>query len=185
MGSKSNDLDLSKFKPQPYASVEEAEQKREQETTITSIQKPIMTSPLHSLLIVFAVGILSCSTAVAEVPSRSVAPSLTDLHRLAYKTCMNNANSRIEHGSCMADEQAFQNEQLQKSYKDLSKSMNTKQRNTLEKSQAAWEVSTLANAALGIALLDPSGLDLSVTDNTILLIIQRRQMLEHLTNLIR
>ena len=26
MGSKSNDLDLSKFKPQPYASVEEAEQ---------------------------------------------------------------------------------------------------------------------------------------------------------------
>ena len=78
MGSKSNDLDLSKFKPQPYASVEEAEQKREQETSITSIQKPIMTSPLHSLLIVFAVGILSCSTAVAEVPSRSVAPSLTE-----------------------------------------------------------------------------------------------------------
>ena len=33
MSSKSNDLDLSKIKPQPFESFEEAEQKREQEAT--------------------------------------------------------------------------------------------------------------------------------------------------------
>ena len=33
MSSKSNDLDLSKIKPQPYESFEEVEQKREQEAT--------------------------------------------------------------------------------------------------------------------------------------------------------
>ena len=43
----------------------------------------------------------------------------------------------------------------------------------------------LAVAALGVALLDPAGLDLSVTDNTILLTAQRRQMLEHLISLTR
>jgi hypothetical protein len=34
-----------------------------------------------------------------------------------------------------------------------------------------------------VALLDPAGLDLSVSDNSILLTMQRRQMLEHLVSL--
>ena len=144
-----------------------------------------MTPSLNALFIALAFGISGCSTAIADTASGSGMASVNDLVRPAYKACLKNARGRVEQAPCMAEEQAFQDQQLQHAYQILAKAMTAAQRSALEQSQTAWKASTQADTRLGVALLDPAGLDLSVTDNTILLTAQRRQMLEHLISLTR
>jgi uncharacterized protein YecT (DUF1311 family) len=144
---------------------------------------PLMTSTIHAMLIALAMGISGCSIAIADTASGSEAPNVTDLARPAYKACLKNAKGRVEQGPCITQEQTYQDEQLATTYQHLSKAMTAEQRSALEQSQSAWKAFRQVDARLGVALLDPAGLDLSVSDNTILLTIQRRQMLEHLIRL--
>ena len=142
-----------------------------------------MTSAFKPLLLTLALGLAGCSTAIAQTPGEAATAKLTDLARPAYKTCLKAAKGRAEQSACMKQEQAFQDEQLAQTYQRLSKAMTAEQRGALEQSQSAWKAFTQADARLGVALLDPAGLDLSVSDNSILLTMQRRQMLEHLVSL--
>ena len=142
-----------------------------------------MTPDFQPILLSLALGLAGCSTAIAETPGEAAAPKLTDLVRPAYRACLKAAKSRAEQSACMAQEQAFQDEQLSQTHQRLSKAMTAEQRRALEQSQSAWKAFTQADARLGVGLLDPAGLDLSVSDNAILLTIQRRQMLEHLVSL--
>lgn len=147
-----------------------------------------MNTALHSLVIALVLGTTGCSTAIADTATTSGGsdtPKVTTLARPAYQACMKGAKSRVEQAPCMANEQAFQDAQLDKAYERLSQTMTAEQRNALTQSQNAWQAFKQADTRLGVSLLDPAGLDLSVSDNTILLTIQRRQMIEHLIDLIR
>ncbi len=141
-----------------------------------------MTSFFQTLLVSLAFGMTSCSIAMADNTGANGAAvsEMPQLARADYRACLKDAAGRVEQASCIKQEQAFQDEQMISAYQRLSQTMTEEQRSALDRSQEAWKAFIHADARLGVALLDPAGLDLSVADNAILLTIQRRLMLERL-----
>jgi uncharacterized protein YecT (DUF1311 family) len=144
--------------------------------------KPLYPIACAFLLVIAAAG---CSTAKADAKDTTQVstPGITELRRPAYRACMAKAGGRVEQAPCIAQEQAFQLGQMQRAYEALATTLDTAQKAALAQSQSAWRALQMADSQFGVALLDPLGMDLSVSDNDILLTIQRRQMLEHLLKL--